>query len=131
MTLQKKELGVQGEKIAARYLQNRGYQIVERNYRTRLGEIDIIAKQGKCLVFVEVKTRSDTLFGSPLESVTLSKQKQLSKVALEYICKHNWQDRPARFDVVGVQVLEAKSPISAAADIELVQNAFDLCYGNE
>ena len=129
MTLQKKELGAKGEAIAVRYLESRGYRILERNYRIRLGEIDIIAEQGAHLVFIEVKTRSDTLFGSPFESVTVPKQRQLSKVALEYISKRGWHNRPARFDVVGVQFKKANSKQVPDARIELLQNAFDLCYG--
>ena len=131
MTLNKKELGVNGEEIAVNYLKSRGYRIVERNYRIRLGEIDIIAEQGEDLVFIEVKTRSDILFGSPFESVTLSKQRQLSKVALEYLSKCGCHNRPARFDVVGVQLKGVKPSQLRAAKIELIQNAFDLCYGNE
>jgi len=129
MTLKKKELGAKGEDIAIRYLKKRGYRIVERNYRVKLGEIDIIAEQGDDLVFIEVKTRSDATFGTPFESVTKQKQKQLSKVALEYIAKKKSHNRPARFDVVGIQFQEG-SKSSRDADIELLQNAFDLCYGN-
>jgi len=131
MTLKKKELGANGEEIAVSYLKNRGYRILERNYRIRLGEIDIIAEQGEDLVFIEVKTRSDTLFGSPFDSVTLSKQRQLSKVALAYISKRGCHDRPARFDVVGVRLKGVNPAQLPAAKIELIQNAFDLCYGNE
>jgi putative endonuclease len=129
MTLQKKELGAKGEEIAARYLKKYGYRILERNYRIRHGEIDIIAEHGTDLVFVEVKTRSGTLFGSPFDSITVSKQRQLSKVALEYISKRGCHDRPARFDVVGVQFKKVHSTQFGDAKIELVQNAFDLCYG--
>ena len=130
MTFQKKELGAKGEEIAVRYLKSRGYRILERNYRIRLGEIDIIAEQGADLVFIEVKTRSDTLFGSPFDSVTVPKQRQLSKVALEYISKHGCHNHPARFDVVSVQLKEVQAPQLQDVKIELVQNAFDLCYGN-
>jgi putative endonuclease len=129
MTLKKKELGAKGEEIAVRYLKSRGYRIVERNYRNRLGEIDIIAEHGDDLVFIEVKTRSDILFGSPFESVTKQKQKQLSKVALQYISKKNCHNRPSRFDVVGIKFYEGGNRSQDAA-IELLQNAFDLCYGN-
>jgi putative endonuclease len=129
MTLKKKELGAKGEEIAVRYLKSRGYRIVELNYRIRLGEIDIIAEQGDDLVFVEVKTRSGTRFGSPFESVTKQKQKQLSKVALEYINKQGCQNRPARFDVVGIEFQKGGNAFQDAA-IEVLQNAFDLCYGN-
>lgn len=131
MSLKKKELGAQGEEIAVRYLKSRGYRILERNYRIRLGEIDIIAEQGADLVFIEVKTRSDTLFGSPFESLTFAKQRQLSKVALEYINKRDWHNRPARFDVVGILFKAGNSRQLKDAGIELMQNAFDLCYGNE
>jgi putative endonuclease len=129
MTLKKKELGAKGEEIAVRYLKSRGYRIIERNYRIRLGEIDIIARQGGDLVFVEVKTRSDNLFGSPFDSITAQKQKQLSKVALEYIGKQGCHDRPARFDVVGIEFQEGGNTLQDAA-VELLQNAFDLCYDN-
>jgi putative endonuclease len=129
MTLKKKELGAKGEEIAVRYLKSRGYRIVERNYRIRLGEIDIIAEHGDDLVFIEVKTRSDIFFGSPFESVTKQKQKQLSKVALEYISKKNCHNRPSRIEVVGIEFHEGGNRFQDAA-IELLQNAFDLCYGN-
>jgi putative endonuclease len=129
MTFKKKELGAKGEEVAVNYLKSRGYRIVERNYRIRFGEIDIIAEQGDDLVFIEVKTRSGTLFGSPFESVTKQKQKQLSKVALEYISKQGFHDRPARFDVVGIELQKGSETFQDAA-VELLQNAFDLCYGN-
>lgn len=128
MTFEKIELGAKGEELAVRYLKKRGYRIVERNYRTRLGEIDIIAEQGDDLVFIEVKTRSDTLFGSAFESVTKQKQKQLSKVALEYISKEDCHNRPARFDVVAIE-LQKGSKMFKDASVEVLQNAFDLCYG--
>lgn len=129
MILRNKELGEKGEDIAVRYLKSRGYRIVARNYRVRLGEIDIIAEQGADLVFVEVKTRSDNSFGSPFESVTVQKQKQLSRVALEYLSRNGCQDRPARFDVVGIRFESGGSRFESAS-IELLQNAFDLCYDN-
>ena len=128
MTLEKKKLGTRGEQIAVKYLQNRGYRILERNYRNRLGEIDIIARHGRDLVFIEVKTRTDNLFGSPFDSVTAAKQRQLSKVALEYLSKHNWLDHPARFDVVGVHLIERNGNRLRDAKIEIVQNAFDFSY---
>jgi putative endonuclease len=131
MTLQRKALGTEGEEIAVRYLKRRGYRILERNYRIRLGEIDIIAEQGTDLVFVEVKTRADAQFGSPFESVTLPKQRQLAKVALEYLSRKNWHNRPARFDVVGVRVTTPDALRPGDASIELVQNAFDLSFDDK
>lgn len=127
MTLKQKKLGAKGEEIATRYLKKKGYRIIERNYRVRLGEIDIIAEHGGELVFIEVKTRSDILFGSPFESITAQKQQQLSKVALDYINKTQCHDHPARFDVVGIEFREGRST-NRDVKIELLQNAFDLCY---
>jgi putative endonuclease len=131
MTLPKKKLGAKGEEIAVGYLKRLGYRILERNYCIKLGEIDIIAEQGADLVFIEVKTRSDTLFGSPFDSVTVTKQRQLSKVALAYMSKQNCHNRPARFDVVGIHLKAAHEVQLQDAKIELMQNAFDLCYDNE
>jgi putative endonuclease len=130
MTLQTKKLGTRGEQIAINYLQNLGYRILERNYRNRLGEIDIIARQGRDLVFIEVKTRSDNIYGSPFDSVTASKQRQLSKVALEYLSKNDWLDHPARFDVVGVRLINKNGTWLQDARVEIVQNAFEFSYGN-
>ncbi|MDX1775288.1 MAG: YraN family protein [Desulfobulbales bacterium] len=130
MTFSKKELGANGEEIAARFLRKKGYRILARNYRINLGEIDIIAEHGAVLVFIEVKTRSDAVFGSPLESVTAPKQRQLAKVALQYMSKYRCHDRPARFDVVGVAFTRPGSADLGDARIELVQNAFDLCCDN-
>jgi putative endonuclease len=127
MTGHKKDLGAKGEKFAVRYLKSKGYRILECNYRVRLGEIDIIAEQDKTLVFVEVKTRTDTLYGSPFESVTFKKQQQLSRVALEYLSTgEGLGNRPARFDVVGVRLNGCNTEYKDA-EIELLQNAFDLC----
>ena len=121
--------GRNAEVLAALLLRLKGYRILERRFRSKRGEIDIIAKQGGDLVFVEVKTRSDNLFGSPFDSITAQKQKQLSKVALEYIGKQGCHDRPARFDVVGIEFQEGSNTLQDAA-VELLQNAFDLCYDN-
>jgi putative endonuclease len=128
MTNTKIKLGATGEALAVNYLKRSGYKIIEQNFRVRAGEIDIIAEQDGTLVFVEVKTRTDTRFGSPLESITASKKNHLSKVALEYMSRHDCHERPARFDVIGVQ-LDTIEPQSASdARIEIIKNAFDLCY---
>jgi len=129
MTSKSLSLGKTGEKLAVSYLQARGYTIIVRNYRLRFGEIDIIADDGPTLVFVEVKTRVGTSFGPPFESVTLHKQRQMSKVALEYIGRHNQADRPARFDVVGVLFPAGETYFAGPPKIEVVQDAFNLCYG--
>ena len=111
--------GQTGEDLAVCYLKSHGYTIVERNYRMRIGEIDIIARDGECLVFVEVKTRRSSRFGSPFEAVDFRKQQQISRVALAFMTQHRCADVPVRFDVVGVH-LEKQPP-----GIELIKNAFE------
>ena len=81
MTFPKKELGARGEELAVRYLKNRGYRILERNYRIKLGEIDIIARDRNTLVFVEVKARSSNRFGHPKSAITPQKQRKISMVS--------------------------------------------------
>lgn len=122
MTFQRQHLGQKGEKIAHLFLKKQGYKIITVNFRTKSGEIDLIARDGETLVFVEVKTRSSDQFGSPLDALTFHKCRQISKVALEYLVKNGGIDQPARFDVVAVRP-------GAAIEAELVKNAFDLCYG--
>src|SRR6185295_13802738 len=94
-------LGERGENVAAKFLRNLGYKILERNYRTALGEIDIIARDGKTLVFVEVKTR---MYDDPTpeEQVNLTKQHQITKAAKTYLNRYGSSQPPARFDVVAV-----------------------------
>jgi putative endonuclease len=128
MTNTKIELGAWGEAMAAKHLKRLGYKIVEQNFRVRAGEIDIIAEQAGTLVFVEGKTRTDTRGGPPFESITASKKANLSKVALEYMSRHDCHDRPARFDVIGVQLATKEPKRASDARIEIIKNAFDLCY---
>lgn len=97
--------GRSGEDLAVDYLGHHGYQILERNYRIRGGEIDIIARDGDFLVFVEVKTRYTHDFGLPIESITPWKIKFILKSALFYINKIRWKDRQYRLDVVTVDYL--------------------------
>ena len=116
-------LGKQGELLARAYLEQAGYTILAYNYRARSGELDIVAEEAGTLVFVEVKTRKDTSFGSPFEAVTMKKQRQMAKVALEYLGRHGGPERPARFDVVAVTFA------GEAPRIELMKNAFELNGG--
>lgn len=97
-------LGRQGEDLATDYLKTRGYTILVRNYRQKTGEIDIIARDGECLVFIEVKTRTSLLFGQPYEAVTQKKQGQISRVALDYITRNKLHNKAMRFDVVSVLI---------------------------
>jgi putative endonuclease len=113
-------IGTQGEKIAGRYLLSKKYKILHCNYRCRYGEIDIIARKKKVLVFVEVKTRRTNTFGSPLEAVSLKKQRAISAVAQQYLQHACLNDSAARFDVIAVH-LNSDNP-----EIEHIENAFEL-----
>ncbi|HLC26418.1 MAG TPA: YraN family protein [bacterium] len=95
-------LGAAGETVAVRALARQGYRIVERNYRCRWGEIDIIARDGETLVFVEVKSKRSGKFLSPVFAVTPHKQRTLVKVAMDYLTRKNLAQTPCRFDVVSV-----------------------------
>jgi putative endonuclease len=117
-------LGRHGEDIACRHLRLNGYRIITRNFRTRLGEIDIIAEEQGALVFVEVKTRMGAGFCDPLEAVSRKKCRQISRVALEYVEKEGKQDQVCRFDVVGVTLKQGAPP-----QVETVRDAFELSYG--
>ena len=115
----KDKLGRYGEDIAAALLADRGYRIVERNWRCRQGEIDILAAQGKTLVICEVKTRSTAEFGDPAEAVDHSKSSRLRLLAAQYLIDHpgGWQD--IRFDVVSVL-----RPGSGPAQVRHLEGAF-------
>lgn len=97
-----RRLGIEGEETAVRFLKKKGYRIVSRNFKSPVGEMDIIAEDGDTLVFVEVKTRTDDSFGHPFEAVTHRKQEKLRKVALSYL-KHSRRDMPSRFDVLSIE----------------------------
>ena len=112
--------GSRGEELAAGFLRRKKYTIVQRNYRCCHGEIDIIARRKKILVFIEVKTRRSYAFGSPLEAVSLKKQHAISAVAQEYLQKTRQTSSPARFDVIAVHLN------SDDAQIEHIENAFEL-----
>ena len=114
--------GREGEELAVRQLKRMGYRIICRNYRSPLGEIDIIARHGESLVFVEVKSRKTETFGSPKLAVTAAKQRKLSQVAWHYLLQHNLTEVSARFDVVTISWLQG-SP-----HLEVVENAFDSTY---
>ena len=117
-------LGQRGEELAAEYLLGAGYRIIERNHRNHYGEIDIIAREGGCLVFVEVKTRKNALFSHPCEAVTRNKQIRIGRVAQDYLSRNNLADVAARFDVVAILLPDIGPP-----EIDLIQNAFDLSPG--
>ncbi|RLB95294.1 MAG: YraN family protein [Deltaproteobacteria bacterium] len=118
----RRHTGVSGESFAVEVLEKNGYQILEQNYRTSLGEIDIIAREGDVLVFVEVKSRRTGQFGSPKLAVTAKKQRKISMVALEYLKQTRQNGEKARFDVVSIRFVPEQP------DVEIIKNAFELAY---
>lgn len=114
-----KEKGALGEQAACAYIKKLGYKILETNYHaSRLAEVDIIAKEKKTLVFVEVKLRTGAAFGQGREAVTLKKQNSLRTAALHYLACHKLPDVPCRFDVIEL------SFSGGTAEIEHIKNAF-------
>lgn len=114
-------LGQSGEEAACVELRRRGYAILQRRYRTRAGELDIVARDGKTLVFVEVKTRTSGAFGGGLEAVTPRKQAQVRKMATDYLWRAGLADAPCRFEVVAVTVDANRRP----RRVEVVCDGFD------
>ncbi len=100
----KQKLGKWGEEQASKYLTHSGYKILRRNYRCRLGEIDIIAKKDNMFIFAEVKTRTNTAYGSPAEAVSYKKQWRYEKLALYYLNEAGYTNVTCRFDILEVLV---------------------------
>lgn len=99
----KRDVGGRYEELAAQYLMKKGYNILERNYRNRFGEIDIIAKDGNTIVYVEVKYRKNNYSGEPIEAVGIYKQRKISKTAFFHYSVYGYSaNMPARFDVIGI-----------------------------
>ncbi len=115
-------LGKLGEDEACRELRRRGYAILARGYRTRCGELDIVARDGDVLVFVEVKTRSGGAFGSPLEAVTARKRLKLVRMALEYVTRSRLSHVACRFDVVGVLRQAGTTRVDVVVDAFSIQD---------
>lgn len=116
MTRHRQELGLQGETIACAELERLGYVIVERRYRSRFGEIDIVADDGGTVVFVEVKTKTSGSFGDPVEEVTAQKQRQIVAMGEEYYSFRCPLDTQCRFDVVGVDLSGSPPKITVYKD---------------
>lgn len=121
MTFARISSGRKGEEEAVSYLRKNGYKIIERNYRTKLGEIDIIADCKGCTCFVEVRAKNSPAFGLPEETILKKKQRQISKAALAYIKKFKLEDKSCRFDVVCIEGVDSLRP-----QVRLIKNAFDL-----
>jgi putative endonuclease len=98
----RQSLGKIGENLACDELARRGYEILERRYRTRYGEIDIVARSGRSLVFVEVKAREGREFGGGEAAVTVCKQQRIVRMAIDFLARRRLQDQPCRFDVVTI-----------------------------
>jgi putative endonuclease len=112
-------LGKKGEDLASEYLRKKGYKVKARNYKTRLGEIDIIAEKDNVIVFVEVKTRSNNSFGCPFEAVHQKKRQKLKNVALLYLKRYK-RHYPVQFDVLSITLMGNNNPV-----IEHITNAFE------
>lgn len=108
--------GKAGEDLAATFLECNGFKILERNYRFERGEIDLIAEESDELVFIEVKARSSTVFGSPEDAVTEEKQEQVRAVADGYLFEHDIDNRPCRFDVIAIEFKYGKAEIRHIRD---------------
>ena len=115
----RQSLGKLGEDLACGELLRRGYEILARRYRTKFGEIDIVARDGEVTVFVEVKTRVGGEFGTGAEAITLWKQRRLTNMAVDFIARRRLHDRPCRFDIVAVDVGNDR------VTIDVFTNAFD------
>lgn len=112
---QHNETGKQGEAEAVRYLQDKGYQILERNYRHQHAEIDLIAQKNKLLIFIEVKTRTNLSFGNPEEFVSYTKTRLVMKAAEHYIFTKDWH-HDIRFDIVSVSLANGTTQIRHLED---------------
>jgi putative endonuclease len=122
LTQERLELVRYGEDLAYKKIKRLGYKKIIRNYRCSLGEMDLIARDGDTLVFIEIKTRRRRPTGYAKEAVDERKKRQLSKVALSYMKANECGETRARFDVIAISIREGKP------QIEVVKNAFDLAY---
>ncbi len=118
-SVNRRMIGNAAEDEAARFLERHHYKILTRNYRSHFGEIDIIAKDRTHTVFVEVKSRGTSLFGSPQDSVVSRKRRRITLTAIDYIQRNRLEGRPVRFDVIA---------INPDSSVELIKNAFDAEY---
>jgi putative endonuclease len=118
---QPKPLGRRGEDAAARFLRRKRYTIVARGHRDNIGEIDLVAVDGRTVVFIEVKTRTSHDAGHPADAVDTAKQQRLTRLALSYLKRHDLLDYQARFDVVAITWPAG----SRRPTIEHIENAFE------
>ncbi len=122
MNLLNKSIGNFGEDLAEEYLRKSGYEIIERNFKCKIGELDIIGKDDKYIVFIEVKARYNNFYGAPCEAVTHGKQFKIYKTAQYYIMIKKLYNRNFRFDVIEIIL----SKIDNNHNIRLIKNAFQV-----
>lgn len=121
MRLTRLDSGRKGEDLAQAFLKKQGYRIIGRNYKTRLGELDIIGEDRGTVVFIEVRSASSKAFGSPEYSIDRKKKNQIAKIAVSYIKERGLENRDCRFDVVCVEGVNSPEP-----KLNLIKNAFAL-----
>jgi len=114
----RRRLGSDGEAAVARWYEARGYEVMSRNWRVREGELDLVLRRGRTVVFCEVKTRRGDAFGSPFEAVTFTKQRRLRTLAVRWLSEHSVRAGELRFDVAAVRVR------GSVAEIEVLEAAF-------
>ena len=117
----RKQLGNRGELEAAKFLERLGYKILHRQLLGRFGELDLVARAGDTIIFVEVKTRASTAAGHPTEAITPDKQRKMTRAALAFLKKHRWLHQKARFDVVAIIWPQGNEP----PQIQHYINAFE------
>jgi len=122
LTKERLDLGSRGEDLALQKIKRLGYKCLEKNYRCSLGEIDLIARDGDSLVFIEIKTRRGSTTGIAKEAVNRRKMRQISKAALSYMKANSCCDTKARFDVIAVNITGDRE------EIEVIKDAFELAY---
>lgn len=110
--MNRRRFGIIGEKIAQNYLKNKGYEIIENNFYTKIGEIDIVSKINNYIVFVEVKTRNNLKYGTPAMAVGLEKKKHIKNAAKIFLHINNFNNCIVRFDVVEVVIKNGKCEIN-------------------
>ncbi len=115
----RRALGQRGEDLAARWYETRGYQILDRNWRRREGELDLILGRGRTVVFCEVKTRTSDRFGAPVEAITRVKQQRIRTLAARWLAEHRLGGRDLRFDVASVMAARGTDPV-----IDVIEGAF-------
>jgi putative endonuclease len=123
LTQKRLQFGREGESAALTFIKKKGYRILEKNFRSKVGEIDIIAEQDGVIVFIEVKARTNHEFGHPLNALTPAKQRKIIQTAQSFLARKRLSEKPMRFDVVA---LTSKSENDDSWEIELLENAFQV-----